>query len=88
MNGQVVPNVPVRGFRAAWFTYRRDVDRPVEKLLTTAQAAEHLGISRGTLARYARDGLLKPTLTLPTGHLRWSLEDLRRQMREIRERDA
>jgi predicted site-specific integrase-resolvase len=62
------------------------VERPAEKLLTTAQAAEHLGISRGTLARYARDGLLKPTLTLPTGHLRWSLEDLRRQMRELRER--
>ncbi|GAA5132336.1 helix-turn-helix domain-containing protein [Pseudonocardia adelaidensis] len=60
------------------------MDRP-EKLLTTAQAAEHLGISRGTLARYARDGLLKPTLKLPTGHLRWSLEDLRRQMRELRE---
>jgi hypothetical protein len=54
----------------------------------TAQAAEHLGISRGTLARYARDGLLKPTLTLPTGHLRWSLEDLRRQMRELREQDV
>jgi predicted site-specific integrase-resolvase len=65
-----------------------DVDRPAEKLLTTAQAAKHLGISRGTLARYARDGLLKPTLTLPTGHLRWSLEDLRRQMRELPGRDT
>jgi integrase len=86
-SGQVVPNVLEGRFRAGWFTYRRGVDRP-EKLLTTAQAAEHLGISRGTLARYARDGLLKPTLTLPTGHLRWSLEDLRRQMRELRERDA
>jgi excisionase family DNA binding protein len=60
------------------------VGRP-EKLLTTAQAAEHLGISRGTLARYARNGILRPTVVLPTGHLRWSLDDLRRQMRELRE---
>jgi excisionase family DNA binding protein len=64
------------------------VGRPGEKLLTTAQAAEHLGISRGTLARYARDGLLRATLVLPTGHLRWSLDDLHRQMRELRERNS
>jgi predicted site-specific integrase-resolvase len=63
------------------------VGRPAEKLLTTAQAADHFGISRGTLARYARNGLLRPTLVLPTGHLRWSLEDLRRQLQEIRERN-
>jgi excisionase family DNA binding protein len=64
------------------------VGRPGEKLLTTAQAAEHLGIARGTLARYARDGLLRATLVLPTGHLRWSLDDLHRQMRELRERNS
>jgi DNA-binding transcriptional MerR regulator len=52
------------------------------KLLTTAQAAEHLGIDRRTLARYARQGLLVPTLTLPTGHHRWDLDDIRRQLRE------
>ncbi|OZM77277.1 MULTISPECIES: helix-turn-helix domain-containing protein [Pseudonocardia] len=56
------------------------------KLLTTAQAAEHLGIDRRTLATYARRGLLTPTLTLPTGHHRWDLEDIRRQLRELRER--
>jgi predicted site-specific integrase-resolvase len=59
---------------------------PAAKLLTTAQAAEHLGIDRRTLARYARQGLLTPTLTLPTGHHRWDLEDIRRQLRELRER--
>jgi predicted site-specific integrase-resolvase len=59
---------------------------PREELVTTSQAAKFLGINRGTLARYARDGLLKPTIVLPTGHLRWSIEDLRRQMRELRER--
>jgi predicted site-specific integrase-resolvase len=58
---------------------------PRGELVTTSQAAKFLGINRGTLARYARDGLLKPTIVLPTGHLRWSIEDLRRQMRELRE---
>jgi predicted site-specific integrase-resolvase len=55
-------------------------------LVTTSQAAKFLGIDRTTLARYARDGLLRPTIVLPSGHLRWSIEDLRRQMRELRER--
>ena len=58
------------------------------KLLTTAQAAAHLGVDRRTLATYARRGLLKPTVTLPTGHYRWDLEDIRRQLRELRERDS
>jgi predicted site-specific integrase-resolvase len=57
-----------------------------EKLLTTAQAAEYFGVDRRTLARYARNGLLKPTVVLPSGHLRWSREDIERQLREFRER--
>jgi predicted site-specific integrase-resolvase len=59
---------------------------PRGELVTTSQAAKFLGIDRTTLARYARDGLLRPTIVLPSGHLRWSIEDLRRQMRELRER--
>jgi hypothetical protein len=55
-----VLNVLVVGYRQLW------VERSGEKLLTTAQAAEHVGISRGTVARYTRDGLLNPTLTGPT----------------------
>jgi predicted site-specific integrase-resolvase len=57
-----------------------------ERLLTTREAADFLGIDRRTLGRYARTGLLKPTVVLPTGHLRWDLDDLQRQMREIRQR--
>ncbi|HXV93982.1 MAG TPA: helix-turn-helix domain-containing protein [Pseudonocardia sp.] len=59
-----------------------------ERLLTTAQAAEHFGINRRTLARYAKVGLLKPALVLPTGHLRWRLDDIERQLRELRQRDG
>jgi predicted site-specific integrase-resolvase len=59
--------------------------RGSDELLTTAQAAKLYGINRTTLGRYARDGLLRPTVVLPSGHLRWSLDDLRRQMRELRQ---
>lgn len=41
---------------------------------------------RRTLARYAERGLLIPALVLPSGHLRWDLDDLRRQLRESRGR--
>ena len=55
--------------------------------MTTAQAAQYLGVHRRTLARYAERGLLTPTIVLPSGHLRWNLDDLQRQMRELRVRD-
>lgn len=61
-------------------------ERP--KLLTTAEVADELGVSRATLARYARDGKLTPALRLPSGHLRWRLEDVMAQLDEInREHD-
>lgn len=59
-----------------------------ERLLTTSEAAKILGLSRGVLASYVRRGLLKPYLTLPTGHYRWSLADIRRQLAEIPHQDT
>ncbi|WP_232666275.1 MerR family transcriptional regulator [Pseudonocardia sp. TRM90224] len=68
------------------------------ELLTTAQVAVHLGVHRRTRyavrgtryavrgTRYAERGWLKPTLTLPSRHMRWNLEDVRRQLAELRER--
>jgi DNA-binding transcriptional MerR regulator len=58
-----------------------------ERLLTTSEAAKILGLSRGVLASYVRRGLLRPYLTLPTGHYRWSLDDIRRQLAAIRPSD-
>jgi excisionase family DNA binding protein len=60
---------------------------PNPKLLTTAEAAAELGISRRTLARYVEQGVLSPALTLPSGHHRWNLDDLQRQLRELRHRN-
>ena len=55
-----------------------DQERP---LLTTQQAAKLLGISRRTLARYVVNGDVVPTVTLPSGHHRWDIVELRRQLR-------
>ena len=61
-------------------------DRP-ERLLTTAEAARVIGVSRSTLASYARKGLLRPAFRLPTGQLRWRLSDMERQLAEIEVQD-
>jgi DNA-binding transcriptional MerR regulator len=37
-------------------------------------------MSSRTLARYAKEGTLVPATTLPKGHRRWDLDDLRRQL--------
>jgi DNA-binding transcriptional MerR regulator len=49
----------------------------------TPIAARQLGISARTLQRYARAGLITPALRLPSGQLRWDVEDLRRQLRDL-----
>jgi DNA-binding transcriptional MerR regulator len=56
-------------------------------LVPTADAARMLGISARTLARYAQQGAVRPALVLPSGHLRWDVADLRRQLREVHERE-
>ena len=41
-------------------------------------------MSSRTLARYAADGVLVPAKVLPSGHRRWDLDDLNRQLDAIR----
>jgi hypothetical protein len=36
----------------------------------------------------ARTGQLEPALVLPSGYYKWDLEDIRRQLRELRERNT
>jgi len=52
-------------------------------MLTTAQAADAIGIARTTLSRYVKEQKLRPTLRLPSGHMRWDLEDLKAQLRAL-----
>ncbi|MGH3436347.1 MAG: MerR family transcriptional regulator [Sciscionella sp.] len=58
-----------------------------EKLLPTGEAAKALGVNRGTLVRWWQDSLVTPQLVTAGGHARWNLEDLRRQLRDMRQRD-
>lgn len=53
-----------------------------DRLLTPLEAAQAIGVSRSTLAKWAREGQLTPTVVLPNGDRRWSLPDLRRQLDE------
>lgn len=57
------------------------------KLLTSGQLADELGISPQTVARYARKEWLTPAEVTVGGHLRWELDDVRRQMDALRKRD-
>jgi excisionase family DNA binding protein len=58
-----------------------------DALITTGEAARHLGISRRTLTRWAKTGALRPALVLPSGRYKWNLDDVRRQIRNMRETD-
>ena len=51
-----------------------------EREVTTEQAARAVGISRTTLIRYADQGYVKPNRVLPSGHRRWKVSDLTRQL--------
>jgi DNA-binding transcriptional MerR regulator len=56
-------------------------------LVTTGQLAEELGVSRGAINKWHREGLITPVLTTPGGHHRWAIDEVRRQLAEQRKRD-
>ena len=57
-----------------------------ERHLTTGEAAKALSIDRTTLGAWHRQGLVTPAFITAGGHARWDLEDLKRQVRELRKR--
>jgi excisionase family DNA binding protein len=58
------------------------------KLVSTGEAARAIGVSARTLAGWAQQGVVTPALTTAGGHYRFNLDDLRRQLRELRQRRA
>ncbi|HWO62210.1 MAG TPA: MerR family transcriptional regulator [Umezawaea sp.] len=56
------------------------------KLVTTSEAAKQLGVGTSTLQRWAKDNVVSPDLVTPGGHMRWAVEHLRDQLRELRQR--
>lgn len=53
------------------------------RLLTTQEAADQLGISRPTVIDWMDRGVLKATRTSPRGHRRVLLKDVQRLRREL-----
>jgi excisionase family DNA binding protein len=54
-----------------------------EPLVSTAEAARALNVDRATLSRWAKAGHVRPAQKTIGGHMRWNLEELRRQVRSI-----
>lgn len=57
-------------------------------LVTTKPAADAIGVHPATLWRYYREGLVTPAATTPKGQTRWDIEDLVRQVAEMRRERA
>jgi excisionase family DNA binding protein len=66
--------------------YRQRV--PADRLMTSAEVAAWLGVSRRAISKWVQEGRLKPTVTLPGGGYRFDREDVRRQLGEAREGDG
>jgi excisionase family DNA binding protein len=51
-----------------------------EGLLTSRDVAQRLGVSNRTVARWVREGKLRPEYVTPGGQSRFRWEDVRRQL--------
>jgi excisionase family DNA binding protein len=61
---------------------RRDRGDQGDRLLTTAEAADYLRVSRRTLARWIQQGIAPPSIKLPSGGRRYRKADLDRWIAE------
>ena len=62
---------------------------PVEpRLMTSAEVAAWLGVSRRVVSKWVQTGRLRPTVTLPGGRYRFDREDVRRQLQEQADDDG
>jgi DNA-binding transcriptional MerR regulator len=57
------------------------------KLVSTGVAAKELGVGRATLARWWKDRLVSPAVVTAGGQARWDMDDLKRQLEALRQRD-
>jgi DNA-binding transcriptional MerR regulator len=63
-----------------------DPEERSDRLLSTGEVARILGLNTRSVARWARNGLITPTMISPGGRYLWDLEDLKSQLRIMRER--
>jgi|GraSoiStandDraft_23_1057293.scaffolds.fasta_scaffold3190240_1 DNA-binding transcriptional MerR regulator len=55
-----------------------------DRLISTGEVARAVGLSRQTIQRYQREGLLTPVFVTTGGHARWKLDDVIEQLRQLR----
>ena len=55
----------------------------MKPILTTAEAAERLGISKSTLIRAVKRGDVQPAFRTPGRHLRFTLDELAEIRRQL-----
>lgn len=65
-----------------------DVAEDRSHLVSTSEAARHLGIAQSTLSRWVSGGHVRPTWRTPGGHMRWDLDDLDGQLEELEHGNA
>jgi excisionase family DNA binding protein len=58
-----------------------------EELLTSTDVAKRLGVSNRTVARWVREGKLKPTWTTVGGQSRFRWSEVEEQLRRMRSQD-
>lgn len=57
-----------------------------ERLISTGEVARAVGLSRQTIQRYQREGLLTPVFVTTGGHARWRLSDVLAELKTLRTR--
>lgn len=57
------------------------------KLVTTGEVARAIGVDPATVSRWVKRGLIEPETFTAGGQARFDLENVREQLREIRNRD-
>jgi hypothetical protein len=65
---------------------KSDLLRTLVPCLAASHPPETLNLVSSALAEYARTGQLTPALTLPSGYHKWDVEEMRRQLCELRQR--
>jgi LmbE family N-acetylglucosaminyl deacetylase len=58
------------------------------RYLGTTEAAKIVGLSKRTLQRYHRDGILEPEYVTAGGHARWDPDKIIEQLRALRKRQV
>ena len=75
-------------FSAHCIDLRQMGDQVETKLMSTGNAARHLGVSVRSLQQWARDGVVVPDMVTPGGHGRWDIDRLKRQHARTSDRPA